>query len=546
MSDAQTLIKIANSLAKLVDDNEKISLPIFTVKLAQAQRQYPEDHTIGMLSTIIAKMANTGNKLFITRAEIKDLYEKFYSRNTKFASVFADEIGVQPVVEQPAQIVQEEPSTDLMQDAVNEIINPVLANALDRAFGGMGKFANYTPVVAGKAIAACVGKINSFGFKCSSQVICGSKDILVCAVECETPRGGTSVLVPVEIINEQILEPNVFVGNNGATDLTKQNIVEYITTQAGNKLNVIANEVLNASISAKGSGDEISNVDLALIKLNSSKEQSIDYLSPQILGVEVEQVNPNLVLDLPKVEDKELETIAEAFDSELGFANFKFGSQTVINGRNTIDTLLKQCGINISSIAVSDVKDNALTYSVSLNGGSVAFKVPVKIEAGKAMPPTVLVCNGSVKAFDKQSVASLLHQEGFDRAAALSASPLYGVKPSDLVKTVKAAMLEGNYAKAEDALNVLSDSEDEKAYNAALSYFTQGLKEKEEQTVEANVSRCSMPLKTASSQHEICGHTGLPVHKVYQDKNGNCLPKYREGMAESYEGATFMNHKVYL
>jgi hypothetical protein len=47
------------------------------------------------------------------------------------------------------------------------------------------------------------------------------------------------------------------------------------------------------------------------------------------------------------------------------------------------------------------------------------------------------------------------------------------------------------------------------------------------------------------SEHSICGHTGLPIHKVFQDKNGNCQPLYRRGMDETYEGASFMNAKIF-
>jgi hypothetical protein len=126
----------------------------------------------------------------------------------------------------------------------------------------------------------------------------------------------------------------------------------------------------------------------------------------------------------------------------------------------------------------------------------------------------------------------------------LSASPLYGIKPSELVNIVKNAIAESNYIKAEDALNVLSDSDDEKAYEVALAAFTHGLGHKGEEVEQP--SKCAMIINSSSSQHEICGHTGLPTHKVYQDKRGDCQPLYRRGMDESYEGASFMDSKVYL
>jgi hypothetical protein len=545
MSNAhQTLIKLASSLAKFVDDSEKISLPFFTTKLAKAQQQYPEDHTIGMMSTVVARMANS-DKLFISRAEVKDLYEKFYTKNTKFANVFSDEIGAPEVQPELAKRTVEEPNYNMVQEAIDGIVDPVLASSLQQAFGGLAKVTEYTSSLAKQVSATCDSKFKSMGLTVKSEVICGKKGILVCAVAFETPKGTTSVLVPVEIVDGQICQPSVFVGNTGSQDLSKSNVIAYVTSKAGEKLSVRAEQVLDASIVAKGLNQEISDVDLVLTKLNAKKESSADYLAPQILGVEVDSLNPNLILNLPKVEDTEIEAIAKTFDSELGFASFKFGSKLVEQGSFLVARQLKACGADKFNIAVFSASDDSIVYSVALNGGTIAFKVPVKVEANRALPPTVLICNGSIKSFEKQSVASLLREEGFDRVAAISASALYGIKPSELVTIVKSAMAEGNYIKAEDALNVLSDSDDEKAYDIALATFTEGLKKHEPQ-VEELATKCAMLVKSSNSQHEICGHTGLPVHKVYQDKHGNCQPLYRKAMSESYEGATFMNSKVYL
>lgn len=546
MSNAhQTLLKLANSLAKFAEDNEKISLPIFTVKLARAQEQYPEDHTIGMLSRIVGKMANS-EKLFITRAEVKDLYEKFYSRNTKFASVFGEELG--KLEEQPAPTVYSpvggDGSTDIMQEAFDNVVDPILANALNQAFGGT-KGTDYSKTVVKQVESICKNKLKDLGFTVKTSVLCGKDNVLVCSVDFETPRGTSSILVPVETAENRVLyAPSMFVGNAGAEELNKDTVYKYLTSRAGDKLQVHAEEVLKASLIAKGNDQEISNVDLALTKLNASKESKADYLGPQILGTSVETVNPNLILNLPQVEDAEIEAIAKTFDSELGFASFKFGSKLIEQGNTLIQRQLDGCGVHTYHIAVLSSNDESITYSVALNGGSVAFKVPLKIESKNVLPPTILLCNGSIKSFDKASLASLLREEGFDRVAALSASPLYGIKPSELVNIVKSAVAENNYIKAEDALNVLSDSDDEKAYEVALAAFTHGLSHQHEEVDQA--SKCAMKVTSTSSQFEICGHTGLPIHKVYQDKHGNCQPLYRRGMADSYEGASFMNSKVYL
>src|SRR5258708_36150616 len=83
----------AKKTALSFEDNEKIALSLLSQKLNQAAKIYPKDYTINMTNNIVARMSDN-NKLFISRAELKDMYNKLYSTNTKFAEVFKDELGV--------------------------------------------------------------------------------------------------------------------------------------------------------------------------------------------------------------------------------------------------------------------------------------------------------------------------------------------------------------------------------------------------------------------------------------------------------------------
>src|ERR1017187_453323 len=91
-SEIQKLKNLASSISKVLEDQEKIAIPYFSVKLDKAASLYPGDSTINMFSQVIGKMSDS-NKLFISRAEVKDIYKRLYSHNTKFASLFADELG---------------------------------------------------------------------------------------------------------------------------------------------------------------------------------------------------------------------------------------------------------------------------------------------------------------------------------------------------------------------------------------------------------------------------------------------------------------------
>jgi hypothetical protein len=114
------------------------------------------------------------------------------------------------------------------------------------------------------------------------------------------------------------------------------------------------------------------------------------------------------------------------------------------------------------------------------------------------------------------------------------------LKPSEVLNNLRQAMNDGNHAKAEDALNVLANCGDKKAYDVAFQVYMEGLSGK-----KVAETKCSLMVKSAVSEYPVCSHTGLPINKVFQDKDGNCRPLFRKGMDETYEGASFINAKIF-
>ena len=74
--------QLVGSLVKSLDDNEKMAIPILSAKLAKCLEAYPHDKTLGSMSIVLEKMASN-NKLFICKAELKELYSKHYSVQIK-------------------------------------------------------------------------------------------------------------------------------------------------------------------------------------------------------------------------------------------------------------------------------------------------------------------------------------------------------------------------------------------------------------------------------------------------------------------------------
>jgi hypothetical protein len=539
--DYKNIQKLSSSLSKMIEDNEKITLPVFAAKLANASEAYPEDQTIGVMADVVSRMANS-NKMFITRAEVKDLYKRLYSRNTKFASLFSDELGE---IEKVASIKINDRSNDdenmlSSKSYEDSIVDRSLLNGLNSAFGT--KSAGYSDDTAKKAKSACIRACACVKLASKIEVVNGDENVIICNASFETPKGLTTVLVPIEVKGAQVFMPNAFIANTGVEDLTKESLQKYIVSNAGKKLIVSADMVMQTVKNAKGNVSEVSGVDLALTKLNAEKETKTAYSDPGILGQKLEGRGQNLTVKTASYQDKEMDSFSKNFDTAVGIACFQFGKDKVAGVKKTIENMLTSFGCKGAQVSVCDADDKVATFAASMNAGTTAFKIPVNM-TGKTASPSVLLCNGSLYSFSKSGVNEVMSVQSSDHKTAAVASPFYDLKGSELVEIVRVAASEKNYAKAEDALNVLASGGDAKAYKVAMQAYADGLNGKE--VVATNT--CKMVVKNATSQHPICGHTGLPLHKVYQDKNGDCHPNYRKAMEDSQDGAAYlMNSKIFF
>lgn len=531
------IAELAVSISKTMDDNQKLAAPLLASKLKKCAERFPNDQTIRMMANVIGKLAD--KQVFISRGEVKKLYNQFYTRNSKCAQLLEEELGVMNNLSTPTLYERSDESHDV---ETSSHANQVLANALESAFDKTKPLKLYGREVAEKATSSVKKSLDGWNLRASSvSVEDGDENFLVIKADYDTPKGKTSFLIPVEVRGNKINESSVFMCNSGLKDLNHVNIKEYLSTHAGTKLKIRAADILTILHKSASEKTQISDAELALARFKAAKmSKNSEVFGGQITGLEVEAP---AVADVQLPELSEKETFASKFESAQGSAAFSFGADKVQTGASLIVRSLAGFGHRNPQVKVSGYDSNTVFYAVSLDAGRVGFTVPVKITAGKVNHPNVILCNGSLSAFSAESINKLQITNATDNKATAAASPLYGLKPSDLVNQVREAMQTKNIARAEDALNCIKQSGDAKAYVVAFRIFASGLGDSKVEAKEE--STCKMVIKTASSQHPVCGHTGLPLHKVYQDEHGNCRPLYRKGMDESYEGAYFMNHKIF-
>lgn len=533
-----SLDKIQQSVASIVkslNDNEKIATPILAAKLAKAVDAYPGDQTIGAMFRVIGKMASN-NTTFIRKAELKALYTKLHSRNTKFAELFQDELGVVESLPTPHVYERDEATQEVNPFQVGDT---VLANALNSVFDKNAPLKMYSQDLANKALASVASTLDAWNLKPTALAVDdGNEKFLVIKADYETPKGVTSFYIPVETHNKKIVEASVFMANTGPQELNHASIKGYLTTQAGSKLKMNATGILSVLTKAASENREISDAEIALTRLTATRQGKSEFFAGGIVGQKVAEASAKEV-ELPKSD--EFVSFEEQFTSAHGQASFQFGADKVRVAREHIVRELTGYGHKNPQVSIAKTDDNTIFYNVALDAGRVGFTVPVKIASGKVVKPTLMLCNGSVSSFSQEGVNELYVQNASDFKAAAAASPQFGLKASDVLNNLRAALAEGNHAKAEDALNVLANSGDTKAHATGFQLFMNGLAMKK----EAHTPACSHMMKTATSEHPVCAQTGLPTHKVYQDKDGNCRPLYRRGMDETYEGAVFNNSKIF-
>lgn len=526
------LKQMVSSITKVAKDSEKLPLPMLSMKLSKYASAYPEDQTLYKMSTVLDQLSD--KQFFITRAELNKLYQTFYTRNTKFAELFESELGTEQAVVQKAP--QQDLGTELSTSGFGD---SVLASALESAFDKNVPLKNYSKEASLKAVKSVSATLDAWNLKASHvDVVDGNTKFLVVKADYHTPKGSTGFYVPVEINDNTLSEPELFMGNTGPQDLNHSNIKQYITTFAGSKLNIKPSDILNALVSAASNNRVVSDAELAVIRLNSAKKASADMGS-----IISQEVDSNPVADVNVARSEESYTFEEKFSSPIGLASLNFGNEKVKLGSDLVARNLKSFGYKNHRVTVADSDKDTIFYGVSLDSGKVAFTVPVKVAGGNVMSPSVLVCDGKVTSFTSKSVNKLYMENTTDSRVAAFASAQYGLKPSELIENIRAAVREDNFVKAEDALNILKQAGDEKAYAIGFKVYSSGLAGELPQS--ASETTCSHVIKTANNQSPVCAHTGLAVNKVYQDKDGNCRPLYRKGMDESYEGAYFMNHKIF-
>ncbi len=212
----------------------------------------------------------------------------------------------------------------------------------------------YSQPLANRAIKSVGTTLDAWNLKPAQLTVSDGNDkFIVIKADYETPKGITSFYVPVEVSKNDVTDPEIFMGNSGPEDLNHTNIKAYVTQQAGVKTKIGGTDILNALNLAASDKREITAAELAVTRLNATRQGKSEFFQNQIVGLHVEaSAKPDVTL--PKYET--FSSFEEQFTTPSGQACYCFGADVVTSGRMHVTRELNSFGFTNQFINTSFIK----------------------------------------------------------------------------------------------------------------------------------------------------------------------------------------------
>jgi len=547
--------KAKRELSKMLE-RESFSTSILQKKAEQGWNNHPNDQTLRMMAAVLQKMEEN-NKPLISRAELRNLYSKFESNNNKAISYFEEELGFSKRSGPKVTKYAENADIDLTFDVINEVKDSSIYGALSGMWDGETKNTGYKESLAKKAEKITSLTLMRLGIEPEKiKTIAGSEDFIICNAVYQTSVGDSNVLIPVEVVDSSsVLLPNSFVSKHGFVDLTKEAVKTHVQETAGKNIQVNSSLLLDTLGSIQKlstmshielqiiTAKEAYNKERGMVKLASSDSDTVALTTNPIF---VSDIDPEVVnMEIPEVEGKQ--SFAEMLETPKGLAEHLFGKLAVNNGRAIVINKFAEFGYK-PQVAVSSCSDDCIIYAAKVDSqnGPLGFEVLVDIDAEKKAPilPTVLAARDKVYDFSPPGIYQAISENSSDPKMVAQVSPMYDLKPSEILENFRNAADNKDYKTAEDALNVLSINGPKELYARACQEYAQSLSGQMLKQASTKCG-CDMVIKVSNHSGPVCGHLNLPLEKVYQDERGYCRPLYRKNMEENYEGVLFNTAKIF-
>ena len=470
--DLREITSLITQAAKSIEANEKVPLPVMAAKARREAQANPTDIPLIHASQVLTKMAS--DKTFISKDELRSIVERFAAKNSKLSSVFAEELGKQ-AERKPQTFVRDSNEGQALDRDYAKFADPILSNALSGAFASEPTEQLYSVADAQRAQRAAHAQLIGIGIEPKEiRTFAGRKDIIIVQAVHETPLGIANVLIPVELSEGKAILPSLFFSRAGFKDLDRAGYLDNVKEVAGKGWRVDGSKLLDVLERVKnGSKTLVNDVEMAAIKVASENgTPSLDQNS--ILYAQLE--TPKEDVQLPKMSPTKDSKFAETLGKPDGIARFVHGDRVVEAGRSMLVRKFAELGYSSVQVKVGSVEKDKIFYAVAIGTGT-GLSVPVEVTGSMVIPPKIVFANGMVTAFSKDSISAIVTAgTGGNKRALATASPCYDMKPSELLDVVKESVAEGNYIRAEEAINVLGEV-DPHAQRVAIAHMMMNIYE---------------------------------------------------------------------
>jgi hypothetical protein len=449
----QEITSLITKAASAIEANEKFALPVLAARARREAAARPTDVPLINASQVLTKMAS--DKTFISRSELSEIVERLGASHSKLSQIFTEELGKR-AEPKPHTFVRDANEGVSVDRDYKRFADPILSNALAGAFDKNPTERIYSNDDAQRAQRAAYAQLIGIGCRPKEiSTFAGRKDIIICQATHETPVGKANVLIPVELIEGKAALPQFFFSQSGFQDFEKEAYENHVLSVAGKSFRVDGAKLLDVLEQVKkGESTIVNEVELAAIKIAS--EQGTPSIDPN--GVYYTEVfDKKEDVALPKMPETPEAKFAETLGKPDGVARFIHGDKVVEAGRSAVIRKLAELGYKNVQVKVADVEREKIFYAVAIGTGT-GLKVPVDIVEGRINSPQIIFADGMVAAFTKEAISEAIKSgTGGNKRALAAASPCYDMKPTELLDVVKQSVSEGNYIRAEEAINTLGE-----------------------------------------------------------------------------------------
>jgi len=472
MSIFNALKTQAERLLTKMEHGKSYSIRDVHTRVKQAAQIMPGDPVVRTFAGIIDKMANTSPDRVITQGELHSLYQDLLglNNNTQFREALGDLIFDAP---------QSVSTTN--HEYLDSIRDPG-GKPLDMTVEGFDELKDifvhdsnhYTPQNAKQAQQKVEKELLTLGFNNSSvRLLGGDSTNLVFSAQLDTPRGTTSIYIPVPSDGQSF--PKAFVGENKfAAPLTSANLYKYISSK------------------------------LESDRLIPNKQSFLEPQKPEI--------------------SKEFRPLIEQMEEQVVEASLDYPVESVKQAKEIIIRELDSMGFHHAQLKVSASTQDGFICEAILNSpqGKMSIEIPVEMYNNKPLLPSIFAKGDYVADFNQDNLHALMYKEaGRIDGAIAPDSQLYAMSFQELIGTLKKCAMEGNYDVCDDTLEVIADRFDQDIYCKVVADYQKLLSLA--RTAEQNMKLAQDDgqfVKTPNSIYPIHKQLGLPANQLIRDEKG--------------------------